>query len=141
MLSLLTVLALAVGHVAPPLRVSDAKGRVFAVKPAAEGLTLLNFWATWCSPCREELPRLLTAQRPGKLKVVAVNVGQSPGGVLRFWQTNSLEKLPLVFARTGDLRAWPLPGLPTSVLMDASGRVRALKFGPVSAADLAGWGK
>ncbi|WP_420597370.1 TlpA family protein disulfide reductase [Deinococcus sp.] len=146
MLSLLTALALgvnqlAVGQVVPPLNIHDAAGQASAFKPAARGLTLLNFWATWCPPCREELPRLLAAQHPGKLKVVAVNVGQSPDGVLKFWHQQKLEKLPLAFARSGDLNAWPLPGLPTSVLLDASGRVRAVRFGPVSEAELAGWGK
>ena len=139
LLTVMTLPALAVDTAAPPLKTSDSRGNVRIFKPAAMGLTLINFWATWCPPCREELPRLLAAQHSGKLKVVAVNVGESPPGVLKFWKANQLGGLPLVFARTGDLRGWPLPGLPTSVLLDQSGKVRALKFGAVTAAELAKW--
>ncbi|TSA81155.1 TlpA family protein disulfide reductase [Deinococcus detaillensis] len=139
--TLLTLPALAVGSAAPPLTLSDSQGHVSRFKPAAKGVTLLNFWATWCPPCREELPRLDAAQRSGKLKVVAVNVGESPAGVLNFWKENQLGGLPLAFAHTADLRGWPLPGLPTSVLLDAGGKVRALKFGPLTAAELEKWRK
>lgn len=140
-ITVLMLPALTVGGAAPLLKISEQQGHVRFFKPAAKGLTLLNFWATWCPPCREELPRLLAAQRPGKLKVVAVNVGQTPAGVLKFWKENKLGGLALAFARTEDLRGWPLPGLPTSVLLDAGGKVRALKFGPVTAAELEAWGK
>lgn len=137
----LTLTALALGQVAPPLKVRDQRGAAHVLELAHQGLTLLNFWATWCAPCREELPRLLAAQRPSTLRVVAVNVGQSPAGVLNFWKDNQLGALPLVFAQTGDLKGWPLPGLPTSVLLDAGGKVRALKFGPLSEAELEHWAK
>ena len=141
MFGLLTLLALAVGQVAPPLNIHSAQGAVSRLKPAARGLTLLNFWATWCPPCREELPRLQAGQRPGRLRVVAINVGQSAPGVLNFWKENQLGHLPLVFARSAELQGWPLPGLPTSVLLDPDGTVRALKFGPVTAEELAAWAK
>ncbi|WP_293913531.1 TlpA disulfide reductase family protein [Deinococcus sp.] len=138
-LSLLTLSALAVGQTAPSLTVTDRLGQVHPLRPAPRGLTLLNFWATWCPPCVGELPRLMAAQRPDKLRVVALNVDQTPASALKFWKENALGALPLVFVGSGDLSGWPLPGLPTSVLLDASGRVRALKFGPVSAGELAGW--
>ena len=139
MLSLLSLSALAVGQVAPSLTVKDRLGSVHVLRPAARGLTLLNFWATWCPPCREELPRLAAAGRPGRLRVVAVNVGQAPASALSFWKDNALGALPLVFVGSGDLSGWPLPGLPTSVLLGVSGRVRAVKFGPISDAELAAW--
>jgi cytochrome c biogenesis protein CcmG, thiol:disulfide interchange protein DsbE len=139
LLSLLSLNALAVGQLAPPLTVTDRLDHRHPLRLAPTGRTLVNFWATWCPPCREELPRLAAAARPGRLKVVAVNVSQAPGSALRFWKEHALGALPLVFVGSSDLNGWPLPGLPTSVLLDASGKIRALKFGPLSAEELNEW--
>jgi len=106
--------------------VSSAPGHTLTFKHAARGLTLLSFWATWYLPCHEELLRL-TAQRTSKPRVRA------------FWKANRLSSPPLAFARSRDLSAWPLPGLLTSVLLDAVGSVQALRFGPLTAQELENW--
>ena len=106
---------------------------------------LVNFWATWCPPCVEELP-LLNAfhrtQAPRGWQVLGLAVDQ-PSAVRRF-----LEKLPLDFPvgmaglagtqLSRDLGN-PTGGLPYTVVMGADGTVLHRKIGKVSEADLAQW--
>lgn len=106
---------------------------------------LLNFWATWCPPCVEELPLLNAFYREQRAKgwqVLALAVDQ-PSSVRRF-----LEKLPLDFpVGMAGLDGTELSrqlgntngGLPYTVAFDAQGRVAQKKLGKVSAQDLADW--
>lgn len=106
---------------------------------------LVNFWATWCPPCVEELP-LLNAfyrEQSGKgWQVLGLAVDQ-PAAVRRF-----LDKLPLAFpvgmaglAGTELARSLgnPSGGLPYSVVFDRQGQVTHRKIGKLSAAELAQW--
>ncbi len=106
---------------------------------------LVNFWATWCPPCVEELPLLNAfhaAQSPRGWQVLGLAVDQ-PGAVQGF-----LRKLPLDFPigmaglagtelsrSLGNLTG----GLPFTVVFDAAGRIAHRKIGQVSQADLAQW--
>jgi thiol-disulfide isomerase/thioredoxin len=108
---------------------------------------LLNFWATWCPPCIRELPELNRFQRDHRAAgwtVLALAV-DSPAPVREF-----LGKLPLdmpvvlaglpgtELARTlGNAQG----GLPFSVMLDASGRVRHRKLGQTHYAELASWAR
>lgn len=87
---------------------------------------ILNFWATWCPPCRAEMPSLQRAwEQVGAegIMVLAINVGEEPDEVLRF-----LEQLPLDFPVPMDTDAkvtqrWPLRGLPTTFVIAPDGRL------------------
>jgi thiol-disulfide isomerase/thioredoxin len=65
---------------APPFRHQTADGGSFALSDAGGQLVFVNFWATWCPPCRDELPSMLALGRelsrrhPGKFRMVAVSV-------------------------------------------------------------------
>ena len=92
---------------------------------------LLNFWATWCGPCVAEMPALAAlrnAQGPGgsgRIEVVAVNAGQSINQVEQFLVQRSLQ-LPIVIdAQKLALARWQVRLLPTTLLFDAAGRLRA----------------
>lgn len=92
-------------------------------------VVLINFWATWCPPCRREMPSLqrLWLQHGGKtdLRIVAVNIGENAETVLDFMGTlEASPTFPIVFDKDSSvLRHWPIKGLPTTFLLDRKGRV------------------
>jgi len=102
---------------------------------------VINFWASWCAPCREETPHLvqLAAKRPG-VEFVGVNEKEqsvSPG--LAFTRDHAVS-YPSIFDKNGILAAgWPIAlGLPSTVVLDAKGQVAARFTGAVSSDALAG---
>ena len=86
---------------------------------------LLNFWATWCAPCRKEMPALDNLHKElshAGLEVVGVHVGPSLDSIKRF-----LDQVPVEFAILVDLNMelsnWGVLGLPTTFLVSPEGRI------------------
>ena len=100
----------------------DYRGRV----------VIVNFWATWCEPCREEMPSLarLRDKLAGKpFAVLAVNYGESREKISQFLQRETVA-LPIVLDTQKDVaREWNVGGLPMTFVVDAQGRVRYSAFG------------
>jgi thiol-disulfide isomerase/thioredoxin len=115
------------GGKTPPLELADAEGRIHALADWKGKTIVLNFWATWCEPCREEMPSLdrLKARLAGKpFEVVAVNVGESPERVARFTREVPVT-FPIVYDRhSATARAWKVRGYPTSYVLGPDGRIR-----------------
>jgi thiol-disulfide isomerase/thioredoxin len=97
---------------------------------------VVNVWATWCPPCREELPWLLDYHEAGRIALLAVNLGDAHGAVARFLADEGLELLPVYFASHRELQALRLPGLPTSYVV-RKGELAGVHYGPLSPDDLA----
>jgi cytochrome c biogenesis protein CcmG/thiol:disulfide interchange protein DsbE len=111
------------------LRLGDALGRQPVV---------LNFWASWCAPCRVEAPLLRDAARrhQGRVLFVGVNVQDTRRGAERFLAT-FFWTFPNVQDRHGKIaRSYRVSGLPTTVFVNAAGQVVRLHTGPLDAAGL-----
>ena len=98
-------------------------------------LLLVNFWATWCAPCVEEMPaleRLHSELADEGLAVLAVSQDRDGAAVVEpFLARIELQQLPVYLDATGVLgRAFALKGLPTTFLIDREGRVLAGLVGP-----------
>lgn len=112
------------------LRFSDLRG-----KPV-----LVNFWASWCSPCRQEMPEIVKAydaHTADGLVVLAVDLQENDGAVKDFAHEFGMA-FPIVIDRTGSVGdAWriggPVQGIPSSYFVDRGGIVRARVFGPMTA--------
>jgi thiol-disulfide isomerase/thioredoxin len=85
---------------------------------------LLTFWASWCGPCRMELPELqkLAAELDDEgLRLVTVNMDQSPAMGMKFLERYNID-VPVFLVSSSDLRALGVGSLPTNVLLDRDGR-------------------
>src|SRR6266542_4191270 len=111
------------GLAGPSLRLSDFKGRV----------VFLNFWATWCPPCKEEMPsmeRLYRRFRERGFTMVAISIDANTPAVAPF-----VKRFGLTFPIGLDPKMevatrYGLRALPTTVLIDRGGRMVAFAFGP-----------
>jgi thiol-disulfide isomerase/thioredoxin len=86
---------------------------------------LLNFWATWCAPCRKEMPAMsnLHNQLKGRgLDVVGVHVGPSLAGVKKFLQSVPVN-FTILIDKDMSLASWGVRGLPTTFLVNPEGRL------------------
>jgi cytochrome c biogenesis protein CcmG/thiol:disulfide interchange protein DsbE len=129
----------AVGHPAPDFSLTTAAGQTFKLSELRGTPVVLNFWATWCPPCRAELPELQAASQrlAGQVAVVGVNQAETPAEVQSF-----VEKLGLSFTipldQSADVsRLYRVRSLPTTFFIDRSGIIRQMQIGPVTEATLA----
>jgi len=118
--------------VAPELTLEELSGRELALQGMAGEVVLVNTWATWCPPCRKELPALEAVHRrydDQGLIVLGVNVGESRDEVQRFVTRSGLTFPILLDPNEDSLRAFGSISLPSSFLIDRDGKVRARWFG------------
>ena len=116
----------------PPLTLNDLRGQPWSLSAQRGRVVLLNFWATWCEPCRAEMPalqELATRLGPRRLAVVGVNYQESEARIERFVTAAALT-FPVLLDRDGAAaRAWTRRIFPTSVLVDPEGRARQVIVG------------
>ena len=114
----------------------DQNDKKFNIKEFNGNLLLLNFWATWCAPCKEEMPsldRLLLNQNLSNLKIFAINISQeSKKKVDSFFEDLNIENLePYFDAPTTLAKTFSLRGVPTSILIDKDGKEFARIIGSI----------
>ncbi|MFO7953338.1 TlpA family protein disulfide reductase [Thioalkalivibrio sp.] len=111
---------------APPLELEDLDGREHALDDYHGQVVVVNFWATWCPPCREELPslqRLREVLGPDGLVVLGVNVGEDADRIFFFTADYPVD-FPLLMDRDATaIDTWPVRGIPTTFVIDPEGRI------------------
>ena len=116
----------------PAFSATDLSGKVWRLSDLRGKAVLLNFWASWCEPCRAEMPALQALAQshgPDQLLVLAVNFKESAATVQRYVQRTDLQ-LPVLLDPEGLLaRQWGVRVFPTTVLIGADGRVRSVVRG------------
>jgi thiol-disulfide isomerase/thioredoxin len=119
---------------APPLALSDLDGRPWTLAALRGRPVMLNFWASWCEPCRAEMPSLdLLAARHEHdgLVVLTVNFKDGELAIRRFLDAVSLT-LPVLLDRDGAAaRAWDVTMFPTTLLIDRRGSPHSVVRGEV----------
>jgi thiol-disulfide isomerase/thioredoxin len=111
----------------PPLDIRDAEGKPVSFDRFRGKVVLLNLWATWCGPCRTEMPALdrLQAKLGGpQFEVVALSTDAGGAKAVReFYDSLDLRRLAIYVEGEGNvLTTLGVPGIPTTLLIDADGR-------------------
>ncbi len=108
-------------------------GATLGSQHLAGKVVVLNFWATWCGPCKEEMPSLARLQSqfdPEQVRVVTVTADIHPKGIKQFLDHLGI-KLPVLFDEDQELsRLFTVRGLPTTVLIDQDGHALGRAVGP-----------
>ena len=122
-----------IGSRAPPFRLPTAYSEPRALAEARGSATIINFWATWCQPCRREMLELqrLYERHAGKLRILAVNLDESAETVRRWVEQLELTYDALLDNDGSVWQRYQVRGLPTTYLLDADHRIRRLYYGPV----------
>jgi thiol-disulfide isomerase/thioredoxin len=118
----------------PEIRFADEAGHGLTLADFQGRVVLLNVWATWCVPCRKEMPALDRLQaKLGSKDFLVIPLSIDREGVApikRFYQELGLEKLGIYVDPSGKgSRALAIPGVPTTLLIDRQGREIARKMG------------
>ena len=124
-----------VGADAPDARVVDlATGDTLSLTEHYGGqVTLVNIWATWCGPCKEEIPALDSLYRelgPKGLRIAAISIDTDDGEKVRDWIAPFNVAFDLLHDQTGDIQQiYHTTGVPESFLVDKRGWIMRIVYG------------
>jgi thiol-disulfide isomerase/thioredoxin len=135
-MAVLVLLAAAAAAAAPPalfpdLDLEGRDGGGIRVSQLRGNVVLVNFWATWCGPCRAELPLLqdlYNKYSDRNFTVLAVNVDNDRDRVAPFLKNNNLT-LPIYYANANDVSALTWQGIPTSFIVAPDGKLEKAYVG------------
>jgi len=113
---------------APDFSITDLQGKVLSLASYKGKVLLLNFWATWCPPCRREIPDLIEAYRELRsegLEILGVSVDETTPEALLEWTKRTGIDYPIALATPEIVRAYE-PGdyIPATIIVDREGQIR-----------------
>ncbi len=121
------------GETAPDFSMVFDDGRYLQLSDLQGKPVVLNFWATWCGPCRLEMPELVKAAGADpNLVVLATDVQEARTPVEDFAAEFKMN-LPIVLDKDGKVRnLYRVPGLPTTYFIDKTGKIASVVVGPLT---------
>lgn len=129
----------AVGYPAPEFRLKSLKDENFALSDLRGKPVVLNFWATWCGPCRNEMPALQKASEKyaGEVAIIGVDQSEAPETVRQFINELAVNFDILLDANNDAATAYAVTLMPTTYFIDAQGIIRGVHLGEMNSITLA----
>jgi peroxiredoxin len=128
-----------IGEIAPDFTLHDIHGRTFNLNDYDGNIVLLNFWATWCGPCRLEMPLLEQYHQDlveDDFVILAINLQESVTTVQDFVEEVGLS-FPVLLDSDGHVvEQYRIIGYPSTILIDRDGRIQFIHIGIISEAQL-----
>jgi peroxiredoxin len=123
-----------IGAAAPDFALRDVDNRVFKLSEMRGKIVVLNFWATWCEPCKLEMPFFEQLHSSGRsdLEILAVNFDESPEQVANFIEELKLS-FPILLDPGGEVQnLYRVRGYPTTYLVDEYGVIQYHHIGLIT---------
>ena len=124
---------LPVGTMAAPFELTTLDGKVVKSSELAGKVVLVNFWATWCGPCKEEMPSLARLQKqldPAHFVMLTITTDLQRQGIAHFLSQLGVS-LPVLFDEDQEVsRSFMVRGLPTTVVIARNGALVGRAVGP-----------
>ena len=117
---------------APNFKLNNTEGETFELDSTRGQWVFLHFWASWCGPCREEMPtiqKLSEKLDSNKFKIVMINTAEDEDTIFTFLAGISVDIDTLMDADGQVTEVWKPRGLPTTFLIDPNGKVRYQAIG------------
>ncbi|WP_409251226.1 thiol-disulfide oxidoreductase ResA [Bacillus sp. SCS-153A] len=127
------------GDEAPDFVLQDMEGNIHRLSDYKGQGVFLNFWGTWCKPCEKEMPyieRQYQAFKDKGVQILAVNVAESDFQVNKFIEEHSLTFPVVIDSERDVLNAYGIKPLPTTLLVDADGKITKIITGEMTEADI-----
>lgn len=121
-----------VGKIAPDFTLTDLDGDTVNLSDLRGIPVMLNFWATWCGPCRNEMPYIQEIYEQWQdrgLVIFAINQGEDFPKVYQFMQSNNLS-FPVLLDTNGNVSSkYEIRGIPTTFFIDEDGIIQWRRIG------------
>lgn len=117
---------------APDFRLKDLQGNNVKLSQYRGHPVFLNFWATWCQPCRAEMPLIEKLSKEKKTKVVTVNMQQNKDDVKQFLKKNKYTFYVLLDSGGKLIDKYEIRAIPTTFLLNKDGKIVDMNIGSLS---------
>lgn len=115
------------GEPAPNFKLKTADGKTIELKKLAGKAVVVNFWATWCGPCRQEIPGMVRVYEKYKsrgLEIVGISIDQRGWDVLKTFLARNTITYPVVLGGQPEIDAYGgIEGIPTTFFVDRKGNI------------------
>jgi thiol-disulfide isomerase/thioredoxin len=130
-----TVTGTEIGNLAPDFQLMNMEGQNVTLSDLRGNPVIINFWASWCGPCREEMPFLQQIYEKWNKEGVllqTINLRENPPQIAQYMQSNGLT-FPVLLDTDGSVtQDYNVIGIPTTFFIDKDGVIQAKRLGPFS---------